>query len=79
MSYTYLLDLYKAVDEKIDQIRSEQQATPPGSEHHHYLRGQYHCLSRFRTFLQENFHAKLPRRIQKTLQPVMRNINERPG
>lgn len=69
MSYTYLLDLYSTIDEKIEMIQAEQRTTPPDSEHQHYLRGNDECLKRFRTFLRKNFHNKLPRRIQKNLDP----------
>lgn len=75
MSYTYLLDLYSTIDEKMGQIQAQQRTTPPDSEHQYYLNGKYECLKRLRTFLRENFHDKLPRRIQKNLDPPMRTEN----
>lgn len=64
MSYTYLLDLYAALDKRLGDISSEQRETTDSEVQRSYLQGRIDCLAAFRSFLQENYHKKLPRRIQ---------------
>ena len=65
MSYTYLLDLYNVLGDRIDLITAEQEeaSTPP--KQHSYQQGRIDCLIEFKSFLKKNYHQKLPRRIQK--------------
>ena len=65
MSYTYLLDLYSALDHRIERISGEQGEVSASREQHSCLQGRLDCLAEFRAFLKENYHQKLPRRIQQ--------------
>ncbi len=66
MSYTYLLDLYDALDNRIGDITIEMQETSASRERF-YHQGRLDCLAAFKTFLRENYHQKLPRRIQRLI------------
>ncbi len=65
MSYTYLLDLYDALDNRIRDISIELQETPTSPERCSYQQGRLDTLAAFKMFLRENYHQKLPRRIQR--------------
>jgi len=67
MSYTYLLELYQALDERIRDLTVEQQQTSLSPEQRAYLQGRLDCLAAFASFLKNNYHNKLPRRIQKII------------
>ena len=67
MSYSYLLDLYQVLDERLCEIAEEQENSAATMLDQHYLRGRHDCLAEFKDLLHRNYHHKLPRRIQKTL------------
>ena len=69
MSYNYLLKLYQVLDERIDQIDDEEFSDNTVSGESEYQRGRRDCLVDFKNYLKENYHDKLPRRIQKSLKP----------
>lgn len=64
MSYRYLLDLYDVLDKKISALEEIPAGKDrPGS----YQEGRLECLKSFKTFLREQYHSQLPRRIRTTL------------
>ena len=67
MSYSYLLELYQVLDDRLTQIAAEQKNSSGNEQDQQYLMGRHDCLVDFKDFLQRNYHHKLPRRIQKTL------------
>lgn len=65
MAYTYLLDLYKALNARLDDIDNvleDVQALSPNRRHH--LHGRRDCLESIHRFLEDHFDHKLPRRLQ---------------
>lgn len=67
MSYTYLLDLYTALDERISCLERQRQAPSASPEQTAYHQGRVDSLLAFKSYLQDNYHQKLPRRIQKMI------------
>ena len=66
MAYVYLLDLYKYIDERLDDATDgfdQAQDEAPTAE---LERGRIDALTEFQDFLKENFNPKLPRRIRET-------------
>jgi hypothetical protein len=65
MAYTYLLDLYKELNARLngidDVLRDGQPLTPNRRQH---LIGRRDSLESMRRFLVEQFDHKLPRRLQ---------------
>ena len=66
MSYSYLLDLYQMLDDRITLINDELSQDNPQPGNQHYQHGRVECLTDFKTYLREHYHDKLPRRIQKS-------------
>ena len=66
MSYTYLLDLYKVLDLRINEIAGalENGSSLP-DDHRQRLRGRRDCLESIQRFLEEHYDHKLPRRLQR--------------
>lgn len=64
MSYRYLLDLYDVLDNKINAL----EGMPAGKDQPpSYQEGRLECLKSFKSFLREQYHSQLPRRIRTTL------------
>lgn len=64
MSYNYLLNLYKALDQRIVDISHElEKDSQDNNEKFH--QGQIDCLKEFNAYLQRNYDRKLPRRLQQ--------------
>ena len=65
MAYTYLLDLYQALSKRKTAIK--KQLTENGTtaaDTTQYKQGQLDVIDEFSHYLRENFHSKLPRRMQ---------------
>ena len=69
MSYSYLLDLYQILDERITQIDSEKSSDSTHPDEPEYHQGRHDCLVDFKKYLEETYHQKLPRRIQRAYKP----------
>ena len=67
MVYSYLLDLYKHLEERTKAIGTESQAAVSSgdTEKLEYLQGRLAAVETFKEFLVTNYHHKLPRRLQK--------------
>jgi hypothetical protein len=65
MAYSYLLDLYRVLAERRAEIlRTSDEPTATSTEEH-YRQGRLAANHDFLMFLKNNFHSKLPRRLQK--------------
>ncbi len=65
MVYNYLLDLYQVLAERKNEIERQSGGPFESPETEQFHRGRLTALNDFATFLKENYHTKLPRRIQK--------------
>ena len=65
MAYTYLLDLYKELHGRMNEIYDilgDDPTLSPTLRQH--LHGRRDCLESIRRFLEQQFDHKLPRRLQ---------------
>jgi hypothetical protein len=65
MAYVYLLDLYKYIDERLDQARDGLDRADGEMLNGQIEQGRIDALTEFKDFLKENFNPKLPRRIRE--------------
>lgn len=65
MAYSYLLDLYRVLAERKNEIEKQGDVSFESSEAEEYHQGRLAVVNDFTTFLKNNYHAKLPRRLQK--------------
>jgi len=65
MSYTYLLDLYKVLEQRTAAIENELAGEAGSQPQHQYHAGRRDCLAIFHSYLLETFDRKLPRRLQR--------------
>jgi hypothetical protein len=66
MAYVYLLDLYKYIDERLDEATAELDKADGNAPAAKFERGRIGALTEFQDFLKENLNPKLPRRIRET-------------
>lgn len=64
MVYNYLLELYKILDRRQEEIARAEKAIPSDHRLSEFNRGRKRAIEKFRVFLQDKYHAKLPRRLQ---------------
>lgn len=64
MAYSYLLDLYRVLDEREQEIRGRQAEPAASRETRYLLEGRLDAVTDFHSFLKENFHSRLPRRLR---------------
>jgi len=64
VAYTYLLDLYQALSSRKTAIKKQLTKTDNSADTTQYKRGQLDVIEEFSHYLRENFHSKLPRRMQ---------------
>lgn len=65
MAYNYLLDLYHALAERQVEILKSGGSPDATAAEEHYRQGRLDATNDFLAFLKNNYHAKLPRRLQK--------------
>ena len=66
MSYTYLLDLYKALNTRIADIDGIIRDDPAlSADQRQHLVGRRDCLESIHRFLEDHYDQKLPRRLQR--------------
>jgi len=66
MAYIYLLDIYKLIDQRLEDANSsisELAEDPMGTK---FQEGRIRALSDFKDYLTKNLNPKLPRRIRQT-------------
>lgn len=67
MAYTYLLDMYKEIDQRINDAEREIEAGNLSAEQVRFQKGRQDLLVEFKSFLSANLDAQLPKRIRKRL------------
>ena len=67
MAYVYLLDLYKYIDERLNQATDGLNRAAGDVTTVRFEQGRIDTLTEFQEFLKENFNPKLPRRIRDSL------------
>lgn len=65
MVYNYLLTLYKVLETRNEEIKTARAQEALNSEQNEYLLGRQTAVRDFSRFLHQNYHEKLPRRMQK--------------
>ena len=68
MAYIYLLDIYKLIDQRIEDAKSTLESRCGDRNEIKYQEGRIKALKDFRDFLIQNFNPKLPRRIREDLE-----------
>ncbi len=64
MSHTYLIDLYELIDQHKQEAEQELQTGASAPTATRFQQGRLDILTEFKAFLVQNYHHKLPRRIQ---------------
>lgn len=65
MVYNYLLDLYKVLEKREQEIAKDMTRPADADDQGLYQQGRLTAISDFTMFLRQKYHAKLPRRLQK--------------
>jgi hypothetical protein len=65
MVYSYLLDLYKVLDQRKKHIELKISQVSTDLEKQQYEQGRLTVINEFKDFLTTHYHAKLPRRMQQ--------------
>ena len=65
MVYNYLLDLYQVLAQRKKEIARQSGEPFDSPEAEQYHQGRLSAIDDFTAFLRNNYHAKLPRRMQK--------------
>ncbi len=66
MAYIYLLDLYKYIEERVDEASNGLDKADGDAPTAKFEQGRIDALTEFQVFLKDNFNPKLPRRIRET-------------
>lgn len=67
MAYVYLLDLYKQIEDRIDNARQVLDKSDVDERTAGFEKGRIDALNEIKGFLEDNFNSKLPRRIRENL------------
>jgi hypothetical protein len=68
MAYTYLLDLYELIDQRLEEAYSSIGELADDSIETKFQEGRVRALSDFKDYLTKNLNPKLPGRIRKALE-----------
>ena len=66
MAYTYLLDIYKLIDQRLADANASIRALADDPMGTKFQEGRIRALSDFKHYLIKNLNPKLPRRIRQT-------------
>ena len=66
MAYTYLLDLYRLIDQRLEDANSAIGKLVDDPLEKRFHEGRIRALLDFKDFLTQNMNPKLPRRIRQT-------------
>ncbi len=64
MSHTYLIDLYQLIEQRKQEAEKELQTESSAPIATRLQQGRLDILTEFKSFLVQNYHHKLPRRIR---------------
>ncbi len=67
MAYTYLLDIYKLIDQRVADAQAVIEKGSSDPVEQKFQEGRIKALVNFQNYLATNFNPKLPRRIRQTL------------
>ena len=65
MAYTYLLDMYEFIDQRLAATKNELVKKNGEPAEIKFIEGRNRALSEFQNFLVNNYIPKLPRRIRE--------------
>ncbi len=65
MAYIYLLEIYKLIDQRIEDAKATLGTAPGRLYEKKYQEGRIKALSDFKDYLIKNFNHRLPRRIKE--------------
>ena len=65
MAYIYLLDIYKLIDQRIEDANAALEHVSGDPDQKKYQEGRIKALKEFRDYLIQNLNSKLPRRIRE--------------
>ena len=68
MAYIYLLDIYKLIDERIEDAKATLGNASGDLHEKKYQEGRIKALLDFKDYLIKNLNPKLPRRIRQDLE-----------
>lgn len=77
MAHTYLLDLYTVLRQRRDNWLSAH--GPENQEEAAIRRGRYEAAGEVLTFLRDNYHRRLPRRLQQEADKLLAEEIARPA
>jgi len=65
MAYSYLLDMYKLIDHRIEDAKAAMENLSGSPTEKKFQQGRIKALSDFKDYLIQNFNPRLPRRIRE--------------
>ena len=65
MAYTYLLDLYKLIDQRLEDANTSIDGLDDDPLEKKFHEGRVRALLDFKDYLTQNMNPKLPRRIRQ--------------
>ena len=68
MAYVYLLDMYKLIDQRIEDARAAALDDAGDTAGEKFQEGRIRALVEFKDYLAAHFNSKLPRRIRLSLE-----------
>jgi hypothetical protein len=68
MAYIYLLEIYKLIDQRIEEAKAAMENLSGDLKERKYQEGRIKALSDFKDYLIKNFNPRLPRRIRESLE-----------
>lgn len=67
MAYIYLLDIYKLIDQRVEDAKTLLAGVSDDPVEKSFQEGRINALMDFQDYLATNFNRKLPRRIRQSL------------
>ena len=68
MAYIYLLDIYKLIDQRIEDANAALANVPGDPNEKKFQEGRIKALTDFKDYLTQNLNSRLPRRIREDLE-----------
>ena len=68
MAYIYLLDIYRLIDQRIEDAKAAMGNVSADPNEIKYQEGRIKALTDFKDYLIQNFNPKLPRRIRENFE-----------
>lgn len=68
MAYIYLLDIYKLIDQRIEDANAALANVSGDPNEKKFQEGRIKALTDFKDYLTQNLNSRLPRRIRKDLE-----------